>query len=376
MRPGTSRPHTGEATYSPATFDPASAYFYYLTNDGSEFTRVRRYALAAGTHEDVEKADWDIASFGFSRARHLPRHGRQRGRALCAAHRARRPRASRWRCPRFPTAASRAVSFSRSEKRLAFTLNGDRSPSDLYTLTIGQGAPAAHRRRCRRTSTPADLVDTQVVRFKSFDGMAIPNILLQAAPGHGERQGAGPRLGPWRSGRADAPRLQRHHQYLANHGYVVLGHQQPGQLGLRQVVLRGGRPEARPRAALGLRRGQEVPREPALRGRRPHRHHRRQLRRLHGARRARLQARGVRRGRGHLRRVELAADAREHPGVVGGAAQGALRRDRRSGRTEGDAARDLAGPARRPDPQAADRASRAPTIRASSRRNRTTSSPR
>ena len=59
-------PHTGEAQYSPATFDPASRYLYYLSNEGSEFTRLRRYSLAAGTHEDVEKADWDIVSFGFS----------------------------------------------------------------------------------------------------------------------------------------------------------------------------------------------------------------------------------------------------------------------------------------------------------------------
>ena len=46
---------TGRGAFSPATFDPASRYLYYLSNEGSEFTRLRRYSLAAGTHEDVEK---------------------------------------------------------------------------------------------------------------------------------------------------------------------------------------------------------------------------------------------------------------------------------------------------------------------------------
>ena len=41
-------PHKGDAQFSPATFDPASKYLYYLTNEGSEFTRLRRYSLAGG----------------------------------------------------------------------------------------------------------------------------------------------------------------------------------------------------------------------------------------------------------------------------------------------------------------------------------------
>ena len=43
--------------------------------------RVRRYALAAGTHEDVEKADWDIVSSGFSWKGTYRVTARQRGRA-------------------------------------------------------------------------------------------------------------------------------------------------------------------------------------------------------------------------------------------------------------------------------------------------------
>src|SRR5690606_12869397 len=60
-------PHTTDAQYQPAAFDPDSKFLYYLTNDGSEFLRLRRYALADGRHEDVEKAEWDIVGVGFSK---------------------------------------------------------------------------------------------------------------------------------------------------------------------------------------------------------------------------------------------------------------------------------------------------------------------
>ena len=221
------------------------------------------------------------------------------------------------------------MTFSRSEKRLAFY--AQRRPLAERSLRLqlrAQRRRAAHdvaqhgdrprgpRRRAGRA--------LQVVRR---DGHPEHPLSSRTRP---PRQRKAPALvwvhgGP---GGQTTQRLQRAHPVPRQPRLRGARHQQPRQLGLRQDVLRGGRPEARPRAALGLRRGEEVPREPALRRRRPHRHHRRQLRRLHGAGRARLPARRVRRRRRHLRRLELAADAREHPALVGGAAQGALRRDR------------------------------------------------
>jgi dipeptidyl aminopeptidase/acylaminoacyl peptidase len=223
-------PHTGEATYYPATFDPASTYFYYLTNDGSEFTRVRRYSLAAGTHEDVEKADWDIASFEFSergtyRLTRVNEDGRYALRIVETA--SGKPVA----LPKLPDGSVTGGSFSRSEKRLSFTLNGDRSPSDLYTLAIGQGAPVRLTTSLPPDIDAADLVDTQVVRFKSFDGMAIPNILFK--PHQATASAKAPAL-VWVHGGPGGQTTAGYNaitQYLANHGYVVLGINNRGSSG-------------------------------------------------------------------------------------------------------------------------------------------------
>ena len=40
--------HKGQASYRPAEFDPESRSLYYLTDDGGEFMRVKKYDLASG----------------------------------------------------------------------------------------------------------------------------------------------------------------------------------------------------------------------------------------------------------------------------------------------------------------------------------------
>ena len=57
-----------------------STQLYYLTDDGSEFARLRRYDLAKKTHEDVQKAAWDIVFTSFSRNGPLSRHRGERRR--------------------------------------------------------------------------------------------------------------------------------------------------------------------------------------------------------------------------------------------------------------------------------------------------------
>ena len=79
---------------------------------------------------------------------------------------------------------------------------------------------------------PDDLVEAQVVRFKSFDGMTIPNIFYKPHQASAQAQGAGARLGPRRAGRADARGPTAPYiQYLVNHGYAVLGINNRGSSG-------------------------------------------------------------------------------------------------------------------------------------------------
>jgi dipeptidyl aminopeptidase/acylaminoacyl peptidase len=223
-------PHEGRAEYDAADFDPASKHLYYLTNDGAEFKRVRRYDLAAGLHEDVEKADWDVWYTYFShRGRYRVTGTNEDARTVIKV----RDTSSGQpvSLPRLPGGDITGLSIARSEKRIAFYVNGDRSPSNLYVYTFGDAEARRLTDTLNKEIDATDLVESEVVRFKSFDGSVIPNVLykpLQAGP-----QSKAPALvlvhgGPGGQTRKGYNALT---QYLVNHGYVVLGINNRGSSG-------------------------------------------------------------------------------------------------------------------------------------------------
>jgi dipeptidyl aminopeptidase/acylaminoacyl peptidase len=223
-------PHQGQADYRPADFDPASKFLYYTTNDGGEFARVRRYDLAAGKHEEVEKADWDVWYTYFShqgryRVTGINEDARTVIRVQDTA--SGQPVA----LPRLPGGDVTGLNIARSEKRLAFYVNGDTGPSNLYVYTFGEKEPRRLTDTLNKEIDAADLVESEVVRFKSFDGSVIPNLLYK--PQQATPQAKAPALvwvhgGPGGQTRKGYSALI---QYLVNHGYVVLGINNRGSTG-------------------------------------------------------------------------------------------------------------------------------------------------
>ena len=214
--------HEGVAAYEPASFDVDSKWLYYLTNDGSEFMRVRRYELASGKNEDVEKADWDVAWTFFSRnGKYRLSAVNQDGRSVLHVWDGRTGAAVP--IPPLPAGEISSVRVSRDETRLAFQLDSDRGPNNLYVYTLGAQAPVRLTDTMTKEIDPADLVEAKVVRFRSFDGMEIPNIFYK--PWQATPEARKPAL-VWVHGGPGGQTRQQYSpyiQYLVNHGYVVLG---------------------------------------------------------------------------------------------------------------------------------------------------------
>ena len=61
------------------------------------------------------------------------------------------------------------MAISDSEKLMAFYFNGDRSPANLFVYDFGGGAPRKLTDSLNPEISAGDLVDSQVVRFKSSD---------------------------------------------------------------------------------------------------------------------------------------------------------------------------------------------------------------
>ncbi|HEY6547582.1 MAG TPA: S9 family peptidase [Vicinamibacteria bacterium] len=227
-------PHQGQVANQVASFDPAGKALYYLTNQGGEFARVKRYVLASGVHEEVEKAEWDVLYTTFSK------HGRYRltainedARTAIRLHDLKEGKPVA--LPQLPAADITSVVVSPSEKRLAFYVNGDRSPSNLYIYTLGEASPRRLTDTLNQEIDAEDLVESEVVRFKARDGVVVPNILWK--PQQASAEAKAPALvwvhgGPGGQTRKGYSALI---QYLVNHGYVVLGINNRGSAGYGQT---------------------------------------------------------------------------------------------------------------------------------------------
>ena len=222
--------HEGIANYSPEVFDPDSKTLYYTTNDGSEFNRVKRYDLAAGRHEEVERADWDVEFTFFSHnGRYRVTGVNEDGRTALRIREAKTD--GLVTVPGLPSGEIGSLRISRSESQLAFQLNGDRAPNNLYVFEFGGKAPRRLTDTLSKDIDAEDLVEGQVVRFPSFDGMTIPNIFYK--PLQASAQAKAPALvwvhgGPGgQTRRTYSPYIQ----FLVNHGYVVIGINNRGSSG-------------------------------------------------------------------------------------------------------------------------------------------------
>ncbi|MCA1592974.1 MAG: S9 family peptidase [Acidobacteria bacterium] len=222
--------HTGDVANSPQTFDVNSKSLYYLTDEGGEFKHITRYDLATGKREAVERASWDVSYTYFSR------NGKYR---VVAMNEDARTKIKIYETatgklvplPKLPNGDITGVNISPSERLMAFYLNGDRSPSNLYVYDFATKKATKLTESLNPEINPADLVESKVIRYKSFDGVEIPSILYK--PQQADAAHKAPALllihgGPGGQTRVGYSPVV---QYLVNHGYVVLGVNNRGSSG-------------------------------------------------------------------------------------------------------------------------------------------------
>lgn len=222
--------HTGNISHQIETFDPNNTVLYYSSNEGSEFQRTWAYDLGTGNKSLAIEAPWDVQFVGFSW------DGRYRVHGINADA---RTEVTVWNTksnskidlPELPAGDILGIRFSRDGSKMAFYHNGDRSPSNLYVMDM---ATKKFRRLTDALNPSIDakvLVQSEVIRFKSFDGLAIPCVLYKpvgASPEH-----PAPALVWVHGGPGGQTRMgySANIQFLVNHGYAVLGINNRGSSG-------------------------------------------------------------------------------------------------------------------------------------------------
>lgn len=234
-------PHEGAISFRAETFDPVSKKLLFLTNEGSEFKRLCTYDLVTGDIQDHESADWDVIYTYFSRDGRFRVTGiNQDGSIVIRIVEIDGNEEKLVRLPALPEGEIRGVVFSATSARMAFYINGDRSPDNLFVYDFrteqpGQaGLPGQIRQLTQSLSQdidPSDLVEAQVIRFRSFDEMVIPSIYYK--PHEASTTNKVPAIvyvhgGP---GGQTMRGYNAQIQYLVNHGYAVLGINNRGSSG-------------------------------------------------------------------------------------------------------------------------------------------------
>jgi dipeptidyl aminopeptidase/acylaminoacyl peptidase len=169
----------------------------------------------------VEKAPWDIVNTYFSRnGKYRVTVINQDARTVVKIY----DMATGKELPRpaVPEGDLSGVVISPSERLMAFYVNGDRSPPNLYVYDFATAQAKRLTNSLNPQISPADLVEAQIIRYKSFDDLAIPGILYK--PHQASASNKVPALvmvhgGPGGQARKGYKALV---QYLVNHGYAVL----------------------------------------------------------------------------------------------------------------------------------------------------------
>ncbi|MET0855781.1 MAG: S9 family peptidase [Telluria sp.] len=223
-------PHTTPASFSAATFDPQSKRLFFTTNASGEFAAIRTYDIASGVTAEREKADWDLLGTSYSRdGRFRTSVVNQDGSIVVRVVDG--PGEKAVALPKLPGGEMRQTTFSPSSRLMAFYINGDRSPSNLYVHDFQTGQTRQLTSSLNKEIDPADLVEAEVVRFTSFDGTVVPSIYYR--PKNASPANKAPAL-VWVHGGPGGQTTRGYSaqiQYLVNHGYAVLGINNRGSSG-------------------------------------------------------------------------------------------------------------------------------------------------
>lgn len=209
------------AAYNPAAFDTNDASFYYTTSEGKEFEYLVKYNIASGQKEKVFETNWDVAYM------YLSENGKYRiiginedgsTKVLLFDHAS----GAKIDFPGIADGDVQSVEISRSEKNMVLSVGSDRSPNNLWLYNF----VTKQLKQLTKTLNPEinseDLVKSEVVRFKSFDGTEVPAIYYH--PLTASKDKPVPALvwvhgGPGGQSRAG---YSQSAQYFINHGYAIL----------------------------------------------------------------------------------------------------------------------------------------------------------
>ncbi|WP_299313617.1 alpha/beta fold hydrolase [uncultured Aquimarina sp.] len=214
----------------PQDFSLDNASLYYTTDDSAEFSYLMKYNLADGTKEKVAEKNWDINSFYFTQnGKYQVMFTNEDAKTMMDVKEVATGKAIAF--PSFENKEISSASFSRDESMAFLNVSGSSTPRNVYSYDLASKEYHQLTDVLNKDINAEDLVASEVVRFKSFDGLEVPAIYykpkqatadnkvpalvwVHGGPGGQSRQGFSSQI-----------------QYYVNHGYAILAVNNRGSSG-------------------------------------------------------------------------------------------------------------------------------------------------
>ncbi len=221
--------HEGNIAYATYAFTPDETKLVYSTNEFGEFAQAWTHDLDSGEKAPLIEADWNVSFVFYSPSGQYQVHAinadgltdlsitdTESGEEVVLAG--------------VPEGELGQIRFSRDESKIAFGVNTDTSPYNLYMTELG-----AEATRLTDALNPdineLNLVTATVERFEASDGVVIPGIMYK--PKQATADTPVPAL-VWVHGGPGGQSTRGYSatlQHLVNHGYAVYAANNRGSSG-------------------------------------------------------------------------------------------------------------------------------------------------
>jgi dipeptidyl aminopeptidase/acylaminoacyl peptidase len=229
-------PHTANVFYLPLFIDQEGQYFHYHALETEAEAIHYRYNLNTGTREECGRRPRTfrrIIPSDSGRLQAVITDEKERSTLVledCET-------GAQIPLKTFPEGNINNASISKSDRWLAFYVNGDRDPSELYLYDLQSQQLSRLTNNLNPEIRREELVESEVLSFASFDGLEIPCLLWKPHRASAQRKvpaliwvHGGP-LGQVRKGYAGAV------QFLVNHDYAVFAVNHRGSVGYGRAFM-------------------------------------------------------------------------------------------------------------------------------------------
>jgi dipeptidyl aminopeptidase/acylaminoacyl peptidase len=222
--------HMGNIQHGTYDFTRDSKYLVYGTDEHGEFQQAWKYQLESGESSVLVEAAWDVSYVLFSPTGRYQVTGiNADARTVVSVLDTQTGQVQE--LPALPPGDLRNVRFSADEASIALIVNADDSPSNIHVIDLAAGQSRQLTQALNPAIEQSHLVKSEVIRYKSFDGLEIPSILYK--PHGASAANPVPALvlvhgGPGGQTRTGYRAMVQH---LVNHGYAVLGANNRGSSG-------------------------------------------------------------------------------------------------------------------------------------------------